>query len=192
MRKTTLALLTIPLLLLTAAPSFGQSRPAGRADDADVRALAADIDRLIEARWKAAKAKPAAPATDAEYLRRTYLDLLGRVPSITEVRDFLDDPAKDKRFRLVSALLSQDRYPTHMAAVWRATLLAQANDQFRNFGPAVETWLRQRIKDNTPYDEMVRGLLNSDPRQQGALLFSAFPGRTPEELAAATARAILS
>jgi hypothetical protein len=113
------------------------------------------------------------------------------VPSITEVRDFLDDPAKDKRFRLVSALLSQDRYPTHMAAVWRATLLAQANDQFRNFGPAVETWLRQRIKDNTPYDEMVRALITGDPRQQGVMLFTAFPGRPPEDLAAATARVFL-
>ena len=50
------------------------------------------IDRLLAAKWAEAKVQPARPADDAEYLRRVYLDLVGKIPTAAEARDFLDDP----------------------------------------------------------------------------------------------------
>src|SRR5262245_13511840 len=75
-----------------------------RADPADD--LAARIDQWLAARWVAAKVEPAPPADDATFLRRVYLDLVGRIPTVVEARDFLDDPASDKRRRLVERLLA--------------------------------------------------------------------------------------
>src|SRR5687767_5258606 len=85
------------LLLLPAA--FLASAVASRADEP----LHTRIDALIGA--KAASRPAAALADDAEFLRRIYLDLAGRIPSVAEARTFLDDKAPDKRTKLIDRLL---------------------------------------------------------------------------------------
>src|SRR5262249_20936890 len=70
----------------------------------DVQALATRIDQLIEAGWAAKAVRPAAPADDAEFLRRVYLDLAGRIPRVAEVHEFLDDKLPNKRQRLIERL----------------------------------------------------------------------------------------
>src|SRR5712691_8320850 len=64
-------------------------------------ATAAKIDRHMAAGWDKGKIKPAAPADDAEFLRRVYVQLAGRIPSVSEGRAFLRDTAPDKRLRVV-------------------------------------------------------------------------------------------
>src|SRR5258708_2534904 len=81
--------------------------PALRAADRDVAALAAKIDQHIAATW-GKDIKPAAVADDAEFFRRLHLDLAGRIPSVTEVRDFLDDDRPDKRRLWVERILQAD------------------------------------------------------------------------------------
>ena len=56
----------------------------------DVKAVAALIDQRLAAAWDK-DVKPAPVADDAEFFRRLHLDLAGRIPSVTEIRDFLDD-----------------------------------------------------------------------------------------------------
>jgi hypothetical protein len=69
--------------------------------------MAARIDELLGASWKENGIKPAPPASDAEFLRRAWLDLCGIIPSINDsdgisgIHSFLDDPSPDKRERLV-------------------------------------------------------------------------------------------
>lgn len=69
------------------------------------------IDRLLESSWKKAGVNPAKPATDEEYLRRAYLDLLGRIPDVQEARAFLQTRETDKREKLVDFLLEHADYP---------------------------------------------------------------------------------
>src|SRR4051812_43220473 len=85
-------------LLSFAVPARGADAPNR---ERDALTLAAKIDQLIARRWEAAKAEPAPRADDAEYLRRVYLDLAGRIPSVSETRTFLDDKRPDKRAQLV-------------------------------------------------------------------------------------------
>jgi hypothetical protein len=186
-------------VLLAAAP--------GRAGAPDPRALAGRIDSRLDARMKAANATPAPPADDAEFLRRAYLDLTGRIPSPRDVHDFLADPDPDKRARLVDDLLDSPRYAAHFAAVWRALLLpeAAANAEARVFEPGFEAWLRQKLRANVPYDRLVRELLTTpiaadplapepvlrDPARPNPLAFFAVKEAKPENLAAATARVFL-
>src|SRR5262249_9136418 len=76
---------------------------ARAAEDAQV--LAEKIDQHIAKHWTEAQAEPAPLADDAEFLRRVYLDLAGRIPSVEESRTFLDDKRPNKRARLVEQLL---------------------------------------------------------------------------------------
>jgi hypothetical protein len=180
---------------------------AGRAAAADPRALADRIDKHLDARLAAAGVKPAPPADDAEFLRRAYLDLTGRIPAPRDVHDFLADPDPDKRAKLVDELLDTPRYASHNAAVWRALLLpeAAADGQARVFQPGFEAWLRLKFRSNTPYDAFVRELLTApisadpnapdpvmrDPARPNPLAFYAVKEAKPENLAAATARVFL-
>src|SRR5438477_12500753 len=54
------------------------------------KVLAARIDALIDARLVAEKVKPAPLADDAEFVRRLYLDLAGKIPPESVAYDFLD------------------------------------------------------------------------------------------------------
>ncbi len=179
----------------------------GAATDKDVTALAAQIDRSLTAGWAAAKAQPAPPAPDTEFVRRVYLDLAGRIPSVAEVRQFLDDKRPDKRRRLVDQLLAGPRYVTHFTNVWRSLLLPEAGSsiQSRILTPGFESWLREKLQQNTPYDVMVRELLTvpmagngRNPfgqQQQGGkptpIAFYLAKEVKPENLAAATSRLFL-
>src|SRR5207245_2200113 len=75
------------------------------------------IDRRIMARPEYAK-QAAAPADDAEFLRRVSLDLAGVIPTTADARQFLNDQAPDKRAKLIDRLLAGPHYARHMANVF--------------------------------------------------------------------------
>src|SRR5262245_10831266 len=77
----------------------------GADQDKDVRTLATRIDQRIAAGW-GSDVKPAPIADDAEFFRRAHLDLAGRIPSVTEARDFLEDDRPDKRRLWVDRILA--------------------------------------------------------------------------------------
>ncbi len=152
-------------------------------------ALSAEIDRYIEARLKTDGIAPAAMADDAEFMRRIYLDLAGRIPTVAQVRRFLDDRTPDKRQRLIDDLLSGPTYAQHFANVWRAGWLADTPAAAQNpgLGTAFETTLRQQLTENLRYDQMVRSLL----APSGNRTFYVANEEKPENLAAATTRLFL-
>ena len=108
--------------------------------------------------------RPPEPACDAEFLRRVYLDLAGRIPSMSEAESFLDDSRREKRRELVSRLLDSPSYVNHFTTVWRALLLPEAASSPELQGQAApfDVWLRKQIATNVPYDRMVRELLTFD------------------------------
>ncbi|MEZ6070909.1 MAG: DUF1549 domain-containing protein [Pirellulales bacterium] len=169
-------------------------------------ATAAAIDELFAESWAANAITPAAVADDAELVRRTYLDLAGRIPSVHEVRAYLatDDP--DKHRRLVDELVSGPEFAAHLASQWREILLPGAVNELRLRAsvPQFEAWLRLRFAANTPYDRIVRDLLTATSADSPPIMFTPnVIGRPtplvfylaaeqkPEELAAAASRAFL-
>src|SRR5580704_1622265 len=101
--------LTLVLTILTAIPALSAAdKPGdsfGDASNADAQ-MGKRVDTLLTEAWKDAGGKPAPRASDAEFLRRAYLDLTGQIPRVSEARDFLDDRLSDKRVRLIDALLA--------------------------------------------------------------------------------------
>src|SRR5581483_11195003 len=122
------------------------------ADPADE--LATAIDRHLQADWRSRGIEPAAPADDAEFVRRVYLDVIGRAPKVAETREFLADRAPDKRAKLVEKLLATPSHANHFASATRAAWIpnSSTNPQFASFGFQIEGWLRDRFRENTPAD----------------------------------------
>lgn len=159
----------------------------------EAKAVAA-VDSTLTGFWKDADIKPVALASDAEILRRTYLDLAGRTPSVNEVRDWLDDDSEDKYPALVEELLNSRDHATHLATVWRTFLLPEGIDLDRFGGvEAFDDWLAEQFENNVPYDELVRKLMLAEGRltKSGPLLFYTALKLDADLLAARTARVFL-
>ncbi len=125
------------------------------------------IDELIEGRLNGATVAP--QSDDAEFLRRVYLDLAGRIPAPTEAREFLSDSDPAKRERLVDALLTGPDYPRRMRELFHAMLLERRgdNDDWTAF-------LRNAFEQNLPWHVIARAILNpnaNDEQLRGAAFF---------------------
>ncbi len=183
--------------------------PAARGDGSllDAEALTAHIDQTLAAAWTRDQVEPAPPADDAEFLRRVSLDVIGKIPSVAELYEFLADTRADKRRRVVDDLLRRGAHAQHFANTWRGLMLAGAPDNIeaRISTPQFETWLRLRFAVNKPYDQVVAELLTAPVEaaaQPGApnntRLFVPSPAaffqaneQKPEQIAASTTRIFL-
>jgi hypothetical protein len=153
------------------AASAAESTSSGskaRYTDADVARLAAAIDEHVARRWQEARVQPAPAAEDTEFLRRVYLDVIGRIPHVAEVRQFLADRSPDKRRAIVKRLLDSPAYVAHWTNVWRAALLPEAdtNFQYRFLAPGFEAWVRKQLLEDRTYDQLVTGLLTAGTDNQ--------------------------
>jgi hypothetical protein len=160
---------------------------------ADVKALVGKIDRHIAARWQQSKARPAARADDATFLRRVYLDLTGRIPPVTEVRDFLDDTSTTKRTELVERLLKTDDYARHFATTWRRVILPP-QDNIVPAASSFEDWLGKQFRRDVGYDRITRAILTAPITARSLSGVGAFyqaNGYTPENLGASVSRIFL-
>jgi hypothetical protein len=181
-----------------------EGRPRPVTTSRDARALAARIDAVLAARWAEAGVRPVAVADDGEFLRRVSLDLVGKIPTAAEARDFLDDPSPDKRLALVDRLLDSPAYTTRATELWRQLLLPEADteDLARQVAGGFEAWLRRKVAEEAGYDRIVREILNAklngrpdeplaartDPSP--AAYYVAKEG-SPEKIAASVARVFL-
>jgi hypothetical protein len=177
-----------------------------QAASAGTQDLASRIDARLEARWKADRVKPAPAADDAEFLRRLYLDLHGRIPRAADVHEFLADARADKRGRWIDRLLAEPRFALHFANVWRAELMPEAasDPAAAALRPGFENWLAGQFRAGVRYDRMVRGLLTTpvgggkdgepvlrSPTRPNPLAFFAAKGARPENIASAVSRSFM-
>jgi hypothetical protein len=129
------------------------------------------IDKQILAKLRRLNLPPAPLADDATFLRRTSLDVAGELPSPQEVRAFLADTAIDKCQRKIEELLAR---PGH-AALWtlRFCDLLKAADfgvyadalSLEADAPRFQAWIRARLEENVPYDELVERILLATSRE---------------------------
>lgn len=163
-------------------------------DSLTISQMRARVDQLLSAKLQEREIPQALVCTDSEFLRRSYLDLIGRIPRVSEAREFLSSPQPDKRENLIADLVRRPGYATRMANAWREFLLPVGTDLEANGGIAgFETWLRERISANTAYDDLVSELLQAEGNatQSGPALFFTAWELKPEKLAASTSRAFL-
>ena len=104
---------------------------------------------------------PLAPASDAEFLRRVSLDLIGMPPSARELTRFLADKDPDKRVRALDRLLASPLFARH----WATTLDVMLMERLPNDQVPADEWqafLLDAAGRNQPFNELVAELLVAD------------------------------
>jgi hypothetical protein len=123
------------------------------------------IDQLIAAQLREKEMKPNRVASDEVFVRRAYLDLVGRIPTMEEASSFFQSEDAKKREKLVEELIGSDGYVSHQYNYWADLLRAKTsiagNGQSVPAGMAYERWIKNAIRENKPYDEMVYELVTA-------------------------------
>lgn len=119
------------------------------------------VDRLIDAQLTEQKLTAAGPASDAEFLRRVYLDLTGTIPDAKTARAFIQDDTEQKRSTLIDRLLASDAHAPHMATVFDVTWMERRPDKYVTT-PEWRAWLAASFKENKPLNVLVAEILGAD------------------------------
>lgn len=125
------------------------------------------IDREIDAKLTAENISAAPVAADTAILRRTMLDLVGRIPTAAEARAYAEDGNPDKRVALVERLLDSPAFARHQAAEFNTLLMSGTNSDLRDY---LKTAFEEKRSWKQMFREMIVGVDN-DPEQKGPLKF---------------------
>ena len=117
------------------------------------------IDDLVWQKLERLGVTPSSPASDATLLRRTYLDIIGRLPTGDEVRAFLADTSSEKRVRLVDQRLDRPEYADYWANKWADLLRPNPYRVGLKTVLSFDAWIRDAFRQNKPYDQFVRELV---------------------------------
>lgn len=153
MRRTTLGLLAIgACLTLVVSP-----------------AAANDVDQVLNAENSRLGVilKPMPAADDLAFLRRIYVDLIARVPTADEIREYQAWPQSERRQRVTEKLLGDERFVDRLTVFFEDMLRLRTN---ASGGAALIAFIHQSLTDGMPYDELARRLITANGRA----------GRTPE------------
>lgn len=117
------------------------------------------VDRHVIAKLNRLKIAPSAKASDEEFLRRVYLDLIGVQPKPDEIRAFVADKDAGKRDRLVDVLFKRPEFIDHWSLKWGDLLQNSRNTVSSPSVFVFREWLRGAVASNLPLDELARKLL---------------------------------
>ena len=144
------------------------------------------IDRFAIASWQQLGVVPAESTTDADFLRRVFLDVIGVLPTPDEIRAFISDPHPDKRLQIVGTVFWTARNMSTCGRSAGAVDLLRVHSRFlgEKGVASFRGWIRQSVRDNKPLTQWARELIVS----QGNLFTSGpvayyFVDEKPEELA---------
>ncbi|MFP6874988.1 MAG: DUF1549 domain-containing protein [Verrucomicrobiales bacterium] len=121
-------------------------------------AAARKVDKLVGAEFRRKQVRPLPKSTDAEFLRRSYLTAIGRIPGYEEAVAFLDSEEPGKRVDLIDTLLGSYGYNMHMFNWWADLLRATDNFQNTSGAPYIK-WIKDAIAEDKPYNKMVHELV---------------------------------
>ncbi|MBM3745427.1 MAG: DUF1553 domain-containing protein [Acidobacteria bacterium] len=151
------------------------------------------IDELVCGRLKQLGIQPANLCSDAVFVRRVYLDVIGTLPTPEEASQFLADQNPGKRAALVDRLLEREEFADYWAMKWSDLLRVKAEfpiNLWPNAAQAYHRWIRASIRENKPYDRFVREMLTesgSNFRVPPVNFYRAIQSREPQAVAQAVA-----
>ena len=151
------------------------------------------IDELNLAQLEKLHLAPSIPCDDATFLRRAFLDTIGRLPAAEEVHEYLADRSPRRKDRLVDLLLARPEFVDYWTYKWSDILLVTGAKLRPEAVDAYWQWIRDRVAENAPWDRLVREVVTSrgSSLENGATNFFAVH-QDPETVAENVAQAFLS
>ncbi len=125
------------------------------------------INDAIRKGWADHEIVPSKAATEGEWCRRVYLDIIGRVPTVEELKAYLSDRSRDKRLRLVDRLLGEEyneQYAANWTTIWTNLLIGRTGGMERRSlvdRDGMREYLNEAFLYNKPYDELTRELITA-------------------------------
>lgn len=158
---------------------------------APVVSAADEIDALLARDWAANNLTPNAPADDSAFVRRIYLDVVGRIPTSREAEEFLASREEGKRAALIDKLLDSEGYVQNYFHYWADVLRVQSKGQ--RTGPAYVHFIKDALRSNKPYDVFVREMVAGDGKawSDGAIGYYTRDRGMPLDNMASTLRVFL-
>ncbi len=156
-----------PMTRLSAADqAFAQAckiaQPNAPFSQTVINSAAARLDESINLALKNSNTPPNRDIPDALFMRRIYLDTIGRIPTEEEAQAFLNDSSPNKRSNLINALLNSPGYTMHMYN-WLADMLRVKDDYGKGSRAFLyQDWLKDQIAMNVPWNTIVRDMLTAD------------------------------
>jgi hypothetical protein len=147
------------------------------------------IDNLVFAKLKQSGILPARLSSDAVFLRRVYLDVIGTLPTAKETVQFLQDTDKNKRSALIDRLLDRPEFADYWGMKWSDLLRVKAEfpiNLWPNAAQAYHHWILTSLRENKPYDQFVREMLTasgSNFRDAPVNFYRAMQSRDPQAIA---------
>jgi hypothetical protein len=123
------------------------------------------IDELVFGRLQQLGIEPAHVCSDAVFVRRAFLDVIGTLPTATEAKQFLQDRRPEKRRALIEALLIRNEFTDYWTMKWSDLLRVKAEfpiNLWPNAAQAYHRWIHTAIRDNLPFDRFARELLTAN------------------------------
>lgn len=119
------------------------------------------IDALVNAKLKQLHIEPSGLCTDAEFLRRAYIDAIGTLPTVDEARAFLQDTDPNKREKLIDALLQRPEYGQVWALKFGDLFVLRREYMHRKYAMVMQQWLMEQFNANRPWDQLVTDILTA-------------------------------
>ncbi|MBI1344665.1 DUF1553 domain-containing protein [bacterium] len=119
------------------------------------------VDQQVFAKLQELKLQPAALADDVTFIRRSTLDIIGRIPSAEEAQQFLNDKSADKRARWIDQLLERPEFADWWALKWADMLRLEEKTLDAKGAGDFHAWLRDAMSTGQPLDQLVHDLITS-------------------------------
>ena len=153
------------------------------------------LDELVGKSVAGTKTATSPMTTDEEFVRRIYLDVTGKIPTIDQTRAFLTSRDKAKRAKLIDGLLAGPEFSANWARYWRDVVYYRAsNPNPAQVGyPMFESWLTEQFAANRPWDDISRDIITaSGPFDtNGASAFGLAQMAQPVEIAGEVSRVFM-
>ncbi len=156
--------------------------------------LIQQINELIRQGWADNEVKPSPIASDEEWARRAYLDIIGHIPPVDELKAFLADKDPAKRSKLIERLLDDPSYIRNWTTIWTNTSIGRGfrqrgdRDEVSRLG--MDKFYRDAFAKNRPWNEVVYDIVTADGNfeENGAVNFILAQLEMPDEAVQLTAK----
>jgi hypothetical protein len=168
------------------SPERERSEPRAGAQRPPSGSAATTIDDLVQRKLARLGITSSPRCTDAEFVRRAFLDAIGTLPTPAETRAFLDETDPRRREKLIDTLLERPEYADYWGMRWSDILLVNRDPLFPKGAWAFDRWVRDSFRQNRPYNEMAFDLLTAQGatyRDGPANFFRAAPSPTDAAIA---------
>jgi len=172
MRRFVLLSLALAMVAIATFASAASAAPRGKAgkeigvEDFGIQQVTT-INKRIAQGWQDYGYQSSSPAAEGKWLRRVYLDVIGRIPTVEELDAFVKDRSPRKKLDVVNRLLGEDYiedYAYHWTTIWTNILIGRTggtDDDDPTSRDGMMQYLRRCLQRNKPYDQMVFELITA-------------------------------